>query len=122
MTKINGFPPTKCARHGCNCQAQFIPVVNVPAKTILVMKDQEREIYRCHLNIPLCDKHSKSCNVNDFLSERLAKMFIGQAQSRRKPPPDLEGVYLTIESMSADGYQMILQQEAAKGKGGFVLQ
>jgi hypothetical protein len=120
---IQGFPPCKCARHGCLKQAQFIPVICVPAKSNLVRIDTSNtEVYRSHLNIPLCDKHSKTCNAQDFASERLIEMFAAQAKSRGKPPPDFSRVYLTIESMSAPGYQAILKLEAEKQKKGFVLQ
>lgn len=113
---IKGIPPCKCARRGCQKQALYIPVVCVPAKTSVIMQG-ETEVYRAHMNIPLCPKHSKVIEVNELLSDTLAKMFIGQAQARKTPPPDLERVYMVIESMGADGYQMILQAEAAKKKG-----
>lgn len=120
---IKGFPPCKCARHGCLKQAQFIPVVCVPAKSNLVLVNAATtEVYRSHLNIPLCNKHSKEANVQDFASEKLIEMFVAQAKSRGKPPPDFQRVYLTIESMSAPGYQAILKLEAEKKQKGFVLQ
>jgi hypothetical protein len=86
------------------------------------MQSANVDVYRAHMNIPLCVKHSHDANVQDFASEKLAGMFIAQAKAQNKPPPDFERAYITIESMGEPGYQAILKSEEAKKKSGLVLQ
>jgi hypothetical protein len=96
-----------------------IPVVCVPAKKLIVSSTEEVEIYRAHMNIPLCENHGHEIHVKHFLSDKLTAQFFAAAKAQKKLPPDIERAYVMTESMAGDSYQRILQSEKTQGHNGF---